>query len=93
MNQYLVKDSKGITIASGILLLTAAQGNARAHALANLGEGLYEIRQPVQFKHGEVIGYDGDINKTLLERIVEVTAVKEETLPASKKAKNEILHR
>lgn len=54
---------------SGILELAPEQASSRSHALASLGEGLFEIREPVQFKRGEIVGYDGDVNKALLQLI------------------------
>lgn len=80
----------GLTIHSGLLLLTAKQAAPRRHVLDaqpvrlkafkfkaaditlmgvektdNLG--MYEVIGTTQFKAGEVIGYAGDVNKTLLE--------------------------
>lgn len=83
MKTYTVTEVTGVTIHSGILLLNDLQATARVNALINLGEGLYEIRGPVQFKCRETFGYDGEVNKALLEKIVEV----EVHLPGSKPAK------
>jgi hypothetical protein len=58
-----------VEIHTGILQLSKEQADARAHALDDLGEGLYQIRRPVQFKCGETFGYDGTVNKALLQLI------------------------
>lgn len=50
---------------AGILELNPAQAASRTDCLDNLGDGLYQIKGPVQFKRGEEIGFDGDINKAL----------------------------
>lgn len=55
---------------AGILELTPKQASARKHNLADLGDGLYEIKSPVMFKRGEMIGFDGDIGKDQAELIV-----------------------
>jgi len=60
--------------ASGILELTSGQASARTHALKPLGDSLYEVTAPVQFKNGEVIGYDGEINKSLLQLVTPTSA-------------------
>jgi hypothetical protein len=58
-----------ITLYSGILDLTSSQAVPRLSSLIPLGEGLYEIAGPVQFKAGEIIGYDGEVNKALIESL------------------------
>lgn len=52
-------------IAQGTLALSPAQASARAHALKNVGEGLFEITSPVEFKVGETFGYDLDLPRVL----------------------------
>lgn len=49
----------------GVLELTKEQAASRLHNLKPKGKGLYEIVNPVEFKRGEVIGYDGDLPKAL----------------------------
>ena len=61
--RYLV--NAPASIAAGVLVLDAGQAAARRHALHELGEGRYQVMQPVQFKAGELIGYDGDLPKSL----------------------------
>lgn len=74
MKTYTVISPTGVTINGGILLLTDLQAKARTASLVSLGDGFCEIRQPVQFKCGEVFGYDGEVNKLLLLDMEEVTA-------------------
>lgn len=67
MNIYQV--ATAITLHTGILGLTPAQAASRRAALTDLGEGLYQIQQPVQFKAGEVIAYDGPMTKAMASQI------------------------
>jgi len=70
MKQYFVI-ALAVNIAGGILALNKDQAESRVHCLEDLGDGLYEVRKPVQFKHGEEFGYDGEINKALLQELEE----------------------
>lgn len=58
--------------AGGILYLTVDQARSRIHALEDMGDGFFEILSPVTFKRGELVGYDGDVNKVLLQEIAEI---------------------
>jgi len=51
--------------ASGVLSLSGKQAKAREHALRDLGDGLFEVLEPVCFKRGEMFGFDGDMPKAL----------------------------
>lgn len=88
MQRYLIIAAVA-SFAAGILELTPVQASARSHALKPLGDSLYEVTAPVQFKNGEVVGYDGEINKSLLQLITETSAEpgKLKTKKASVKAK------
>lgn len=68
MKRYTVI-SGPITIFSGILEMDERQASARSYAVTPLGEGLFEVVSPVQFKNGEEFGYDGDVNKSLLQQL------------------------
>ena len=70
MKQYFVI-ALAVNIASGILALNKDQAASRVHCLEDLGDGLYEVKQPVQFKRGEEFGYDGEVNKALLQDLEE----------------------
>lgn len=52
-------------IGTGILALSLQQASTRTHALRDLGDGQYEILQPVEFKVGETFGYDQEIPRVL----------------------------
>lgn len=67
MQRYTTK--KTVCLYSGILDLTPQQASSRLHCMDDLGEGLYQIKAPVQFKAGEEIGYDGDLSKELAESV------------------------
>ncbi len=58
-----------ITLPEGSVLgLTPAQAAPRRHALKPSGKkGVYTTTQPVQFKAGETIHYDGDIPKGMAD--------------------------
>lgn len=63
--KYLVTDTA--TILQGTLELTRAQYIVRKHNLEELKEGIYRVINQVQFKSGEVIGFDGIPPKVLQE--------------------------
>lgn len=54
-----------VTLTSGIVRLKDDQAKGREHKLELLGRNCYRITAPNQFKVGQVIGYDGDIPKTM----------------------------
>lgn len=63
---------------SGRLQLSTEQAKARLHNLKHVKDDIYEIDKPVQFKAGEEIGFDGEINKLLMLDIEEAEAEKKE---------------
>lgn len=65
---------------SGRLQLSTGQAQARLHNLTHIKDDIYEIVKPVQFKSGEELGYDGEINKLLMLDIEEAEAEKKEEL-------------
>jgi hypothetical protein len=65
-----------VELHTGILELTPEQAASRVGSLADLGEGLYSVLEPVQFKRGEEIGYDGDVNKDMAEKITVAPATR-----------------
>ena len=69
MHEILITGN-GVTLRSGIVSLSHEQAVARAGCLSDLSDGLYQIEKPVQFKRGERLGYDGEVNKALAELIV-----------------------
>ena len=56
---------------AGVIALTKQQAGARLHALTPRGKDEYSIRQPVEFKCGEVFGFTGEINKALMALVEE----------------------
>lgn len=72
MNRFEVVSPTGITISSGILQLDKSQAASRAFALSDLGKGLYQVNKPVQFKRGEVFGYDGPLPKAFADQLQDV---------------------
>lgn len=67
-----------------ILQLTADQATPRAHALKALGEGRFEARAAVQFKAGEIVGYEGDLPKAMAAQLLNPPASAGEDAAASK---------
>lgn len=58
-------------IAAGTLRLTAQQAGTRSHAIRPLGDDLFEIIAPVQFKQGETFAYDLEIPRSLAQCLEE----------------------
>lgn len=75
-----------LTLHTGTLELSDAQYARRKHALKKVGKGKYEIVTPVQFKVGEVVGYEGDIPKALATVMIDEAEEKKDN---AKKAKTE----
>lgn len=73
-------------IHSGVLVLDKEQARRRRHNLKPLGKDRYEIINPVEFKAGEVIGYEGDLPKSMADVMVSEADAKK---AAAKKAKAE----
>ena len=80
----------------GILELTDEQYARRKHALKKVdkkgraikkmeGVAIYEIIAPTGFKHGEVIGFDGDVNKLLMQELEDIEAAAEEEAAQKKR--------
>lgn len=68
MDKYIVT-SRVARLSGGVLHLTAEQAKHRAHNLKPLGKNRHEIINPVEFKAGEEIGYEGDLPKTLADNL------------------------
>lgn len=49
-----------------MLTLSADQVRRRQRVLRDMGDGVYEALDHVQFKSGEVFGYDGVLSKSML---------------------------
>jgi hypothetical protein len=71
MKKYVVEGRMAEFFAGAVLMLSEDQSRSRIHALKPLKKkGFYEVTAPVQFKRGEEIGFEGEVNKTLLQEIV-----------------------
>lgn len=64
MESYRVT-GRCLELHAGVVHLTPAQTHPRAHNLCALQGDDYEILRPVQFKTGEILGYDGTLPKAL----------------------------
>lgn len=59
-----------LVLANGIVELTQAQYEPRQTSLKPQGGGVYQIIKPLQFKRGEILGYDGPkLNASLVEEV------------------------
>lgn len=70
MKTYTAKST--VTIGQGKLGLDQAQAARYGSALADLGDGIFEILAPVQFKAGETFSHDLAIPKTIAHCLDEV---------------------
>lgn len=77
MNTYRV-DTKSYKFFHGLVQLTEKQAGVRAHQLIPRGEGIFEIVQPIEFKAGEELGFDGEVNAALLQNITPIPEIKTE---------------
>ena len=74
MNKYQVTEA--VSIYTGLLELTEAQAKPRMHNLNHVQNNVYMVMQPVMFKAGEVIGYDGELPKAMLMQMENLDAPK-----------------
>lgn len=87
MDKYLVVAPA--TFGAGARLgLSKEQAAARAHALKEVGKGVYVAQQPVQFKAGETVGIDGELPKSLGEAVAAPKA-KKSAKPAASESTDE----
>ena len=50
-------------LTAGLVKISGDQIRRRIHNLKKVGDGEYEIVNPIEFKNGEVFGHDGDLSK------------------------------
>lgn len=60
-----------LQLMAGVLTLSDEQSAPRSHALKPLGKNRFEIINPVEFKAGEEIGYEGDLPKALADKMID----------------------
>jgi len=68
------------TLPTGIVTLSPAQASSRAQNLKSLGDGRFQIVNPVQFKAGEEFGYDGELPKALADVLLDAEIAKAEAM-------------
>lgn len=61
-------------LAAGRVRLTPEQARHRLRQLRALGDELYEITGPVEFKQDEQFGYDGEVPKAMATELAPVSA-------------------
>lgn len=62
MKNYEVT-GRSVNVHTGTLRLSPDQAQRRLYALEPLGKGIFRLKKPTMFKHGEVFGFDGDLPK------------------------------
>lgn len=88
MKQY--KTNAIVTITDGSVMLNEDQARRRRHKLKPTDkENVFEIMQPIQFKAGEVFGYDGELSKTYKSIIDDLDELKAAEAEAAAKAEAE----
>lgn len=53
----------------GFVALTKEQAVPRAGALQHAGKGVYQVKAPLQFKAGEVVGFQDTPSKAVLQSL------------------------
>lgn len=77
MSQYEVINGP-ITLPVGVIVhLTAVQAALREHALKKQGNGVFEVILPIQFKNGELLGFDEVPDKALLAAFFPADKIRE----------------
>ena len=79
MKKYQIT-SAYVNFNSGTIELTEDQYRRRRHALKHIKGNKYEIVKPTGFKQGELVGYDGEVNKSLLKDVTPLDELKKELL-------------
>ncbi len=89
MKQY--KSVEVTNLNNGCVELDEDQARRRIHNLKEVGKGIFEIVNPIQFKVGEKFGYDGEVNARLAQSLIkkeveeEKNTVKKTTKKTTKK--------
>lgn len=65
---------RSIDVRAGLVALTPAQAKTRMHNLKARADGVYEVLKPIQFKHGEAFGYDGEFPKAMVDVLADPEA-------------------
>lgn len=82
MKTYVANDT--VTVHEGKVTLSPAQYKRRASLVDKVGGDVYLVVSPVQFKAGEIFGYDGEIPKHYYSSAVEVKGKTQSRRKASK---------
>jgi len=72
MNYF--RANQTVEIGEGTIALTDAQAGPRRRKLMKVKDGVYQVRELVQFKAGEVVGIVGDVPKHLVHKVDPVDA-------------------
>lgn len=90
MSKFIVT-APSARLTSGVLVLTDKQAAVRSHNLKQVGKNRYEIVNPVEFKAGEEIGYEGNLPKSLADNLTgkaEAEAAAKKASQAEEKARS-----
>ena len=84
MRKYQVTENH-VALGAGKVLLSPEQYKTRSHNLSKPdSDGVCTIVNAIQFKFGEVFGFDGDFGKHLSRFVTEIDAPKPEKKAALK---------
>jgi hypothetical protein len=61
MKKYIVVDKRAVIAAGNVVMLNDAQAKTRMQNLISFKKGRYEVLHPIEFKRGEVIGFEKEI--------------------------------
>lgn len=70
MKKYQVT-GKVVTISSGVVKLSKDQADPRMFNLKALGKEKYQVIKPLHFKRGEMLGFDGDLPKSIASEMTD----------------------
>jgi len=61
MKKYIVCEKKAVIQAGTVVMLNDVQAAVRKMNLISLKKGRYEVLRPIEFKRGEVVGFEKEI--------------------------------
>lgn len=58
-----------VTIHSGVIQLNSEQAKSRMHNLSHIADDRFDVVRPINFKTGELFGYEGQLPKSMVSSI------------------------
>lgn len=78
---------RSVRLNAGLVELTPDQEKTRSANLRPVGGDVFEIIKPIEFKSGELIGYEGTISKAMANELLADTPEEPLSEKIEKKAK------